>query len=153
MSPWLSVWGLVADMAGVAIITYDIWPEYRVHRLREAIEWQYKVLISSLSETQEDEEPAQTIQEMLHSMGRSEMDRLRQRLGLPAIGEGRMLPTEEEIARSRIETDAAIARKMAKIETRTRPPVGFGVMLVILGFLLQLLGALPPAFVRAHFGG
>lgn len=117
MTPWLSPSGLLADMVGVIIITYDIWPEYRLHRLREAIEWQHKVLLSNASEKIRTDDTGNLVQGMLHGMNQNEIDRLRNKIKLPHITGGRRTPTYTEIERSIIETNGMLDKRIDAAKT------------------------------------
>ena len=143
MSPWFSVWGLVSDMAGVAIITYDVWPEYSLHRLREDVRWANKALIVQSDNSAAKSSVHELVKDMLESMDLNQIDRLRHRLDLPPITDGRRSPSSDEVEHSKHECELALASRAVSLSERWRPPLGLGAILVVLGFFLQLVGAWP----------
>jgi hypothetical protein len=142
---WFSVAGLVADIVGFSILAYDLLPEYRVYRWRALNKILHEpsgrriAAIRGIQKEPLHELAALEIQ-MQHI---SPLNSLRRSVGLPSIDFRRTITEPTEcLAASEREVVEAIDVASERLSNRLRPPLRLGILLVVAGFILQLLGQL-----------
>lgn len=162
-SGWWSVAGQMSDLAGVAILTYDLLPEYYLHKARRAIEAakRYNLELFMLEgKPRSKSEPAEGAIPNDIETGRQDMrafkiDTVRMQARaetmLAASHLGTSLPDvfPDEFREPTAWFDKAIGalenyEEIKRHEVRrTRPPIGWAICLIVLGFALQIVGSLP----------
>ena len=153
---WLSVAGLFADMAGVGILAWDLFPEYRLFKARRFLASarenakEYVALCNVPSERSPDEPFAAE---------RAEHHRFRLRNSLLMARADILMATsylrlEPEKSAWRAENPSEqLFKRISALEMEegqrrlaasdVRAPIGFGVFLILVGFALQIVGSLP----------
>lgn len=139
----LSVAGQCCDIVGFAVITLDVWPEYRLSRWERRSEPLHRGLAYVACQELEADGTRQLLRDVLDRPQALELERLRSWLGLPLLTSTRAGSLEPDVEASRQEVADALSRKRHQLEARWRPPVGWGAFLVILGFACQVAGSLP----------
>ncbi|MER9070067.1 hypothetical protein NKH84_26455 [Mesorhizobium sp. M0902] len=162
-SGWWSVVGQISDLGGVAILTFDLWPEYRLHKARRAIDsakrrnLELKVLNLQLAE--KDNRPTLDKHDELESARRDvlsfQIDSSRMQASADTmIAAGYLKTTMPEVYSDEFRDPTAWFDKavdaLEKLEEtkrhevrRARPPIGWGIFLIGLGFVLQIIGSMP----------
>jgi len=145
--PWLAPAGLIADILGFLLLAWDILPEYRLYRLRRLNDVSHALdgedIEAIVRYGQEPDDPLRALAVEMRYL--SSVDHLRFRVGIPRWRKECLSSLDETwLARSREEVTNAIDAKERELGKRWRPPLLFGICLVILGFVLQFLGSLPP---------
>jgi hypothetical protein len=142
---WLTPIGLVADILGFLLLAWDILPEYRLYTLRRLNHLLHALdrqgIKAIVQYAQRPDDPLQALAVEMKYL--SSFDHLRFRVGLPRWPRESLGSLDEtSLARSREEVQNAIEAKERELGERWRPPLRFGITLVILGFLLQFIGSL-----------
>jgi hypothetical protein len=142
---WLTVVGLVADIAGASVLAWDILPEYRIYRWRAQNRLLHQltpVLASELKHYRQ--RPHDPILELGVQMAYlSPVNALRHAVGISHID---FRKTTDEWAvilhDSKKEVTEAINAAALQLNNRWRPPLRTGIVLIVIGFLFQLAGQL-----------
>lgn len=163
-SGWWSVAGLIADLAGVAILTIDLWPEYQLHKTHLAIDAaeranvEAKVLRRRIANLDTDQGlPAENPQlrqaRLEHLTFSRDTEDMTARSHIMSAAGYLKVPVPEvfadEFRNATAWFDKAIdaLRSLEGARRREvrgwRPPLGLGVFLIVVGFLLQMAGSLP----------
>lgn len=142
---WLTVAGLVADIVGFGMLAWDLLPEFRIYRLRnenKSLHEPTQSLISSLVHYRRKPEDAiaALAVDMAHLMP---INVLRRNMGLQYTDYKKTTGQPASfLAESEREVAEAIDREADKLSNRWRPLIRIGILLVMLGFGLQLVGQL-----------
>lgn len=160
---WWSVLGLCIDIAGVTFLAIDLFPEYRLNIARRAMQSAEEYLLDCSQWKSVDyaiksegwkaynrPENASMLMETTPMRGSFPLLSRSVNKARKAIGAVSSLPeyeadsTDLGVLRSDFKaTQDAIKNFALGIENRRRPPIRFAASCVIVGFLLQLVGAWP----------
>ena len=154
LSQWLTSGGLLANIIGFSIVAYDLWPTYRLYRLRQSnhalhiapLRKEIEECRRTLSSEPGDQEQLDTAS-LFYSMNYNQdadLHSLRRAMKLPRIDfirETRNGNIEQALADSYKEVEQAISVHQRQIDKRIRPSFGVGMVLIVVGFSLQLLGS------------
>ncbi|SCB55048.1 hypothetical protein GA0061098_103422 [Bradyrhizobium shewense] len=142
---WLTVAGLVADIAGASVLAWDILPEYCIYRWRA----QNKLFHAPSSEfTSEIEQLRQRPEDPFQGLAMdmrylSPLGFLRHAVGLSQLDFVKSSEDPQAMLRaSEKEVTAAIDAAALRLHDRWRPPLRTGILLIVVGFIFQLLGQL-----------
>jgi hypothetical protein len=150
---WWTVFGLVADAVGFTLLAVDLMREYRRYRLVETLRagaGAAERLHASRNESEEElrskeeNELRGNIRVMLDRMDKS-TDR-----AIVHLAYGRLVPTYDPSNLPSM--DALVDRLRAKadeiaVKPYRRAPIRLGVLLVLLGFVFQLIGSIPASVI------
>lgn len=145
----ISAIGLVFDIVGFLFLAFDILPEYARYKLRRRNRLEHAKAADEFRAAADDRD-WQT-NDVLAAMFTERdftapVDQLRRLVGLAPVklvdANGRFL--SEVLRGSEQEFEAALTAREKQVGTRRRPWVGAGVLLVVLGFALQIAGTLLP---------
>ncbi|GLQ82002.1 hypothetical protein GCM10007881_55230 [Mesorhizobium huakuii] len=151
-SGWWSVSGLSADMTGVAILAWDLIPEFRLYKAGKALARAridlaaYQGLIDRRTEadTKGIVRAGYDDATMLDHFGtnsRASILLASLQLSQPISALGKL-----ETVDSRYVAISKLEMKLAEHQRRPReyrPPIGVGIFLIVTGFIFQLIGAVP----------
>jgi hypothetical protein len=158
---WWSVAGLAADMAGVAILTYDLLPDYRLYKARRAIsegqadlsELEAAKLWLAKVEAEEFPEAERFIHDARLEHARFKIRLAKLGVGIAIAGVKARLGEPYELTlggegfeeRSAQALEALKNREAAERNAgaKKRPPLLLGVFLILCGFALQMVGSIP----------
>jgi hypothetical protein len=144
-SAWLTLAGLVADILGFAVLAWDVLPEYRIYRWRNLNKLLHEPTTTFISQLwhyrNESGDPLTDLTfDMRHLLP---IQSLRRQVGLgPFDARTKADFLNAFVAAAEAEVAETIDKKEAELRGRWRPPLRFGIGLVILGFVLQAVGTI-----------
>jgi hypothetical protein len=142
---WLTVVGLVADIAGASVLAWDLLPEYRVYRWRMHSKFYHAATPERILELKHYRaRPNDPIIGLTVDMSYiSPLNSLRRAVGLSYLDFQKANEEPATLLRvSEKEVVEAIEAAAREMHNRWRPPLRSGILLVVIGFLFQLLGQL-----------
>jgi hypothetical protein len=146
---WLSFYGLLVELIGFLLLSYDLLPEYRLHRSRE-ISRRYRFLLDKPEWFENEKKtydsysgdgPMEAVAGLAHVMSLDDLRHLMYRHG---IGRDFSIPvTHEEMRLAYKQLDVKLDELAIKTANRVRPPILIAIWVALIGIMMQLFAAYP----------